>query len=200
MDAAPKHDTPVPKHAKRHADFVLRVILIRHGESLNNALMAVSLDDFNTKRVPDAPLTAVGEGQAQKVAAHCAALRLSPPASALYCSAMTRALHTATTIGSALGLRPQLLRDSFEVGGLYALHPDGSTVGHAGLTALELAAQFPTVDDPTAVVAADGWYRGATKESDAEGWKRAVAFVESLRGQAAALTENACAVYVSHGD
>lgn len=83
---------------------LLRVVLVRHGQSANNALVETEGSAaYYAQRSPDAPLTPLGERQAARAGAFLArTARESPvPLAAVYCSAMARALHTASIMTAA---------------------------------------------------------------------------------------------------
>ena len=175
-----------------------QLFFIRHGQSTNNALTDP------TQRVQDPELTQVGQVQAEHVAQYVAAghhLRGAlagaegPPLDRLYCSAMVRALHTATPIGQALGLKPEIFVDLHEVGGIYLDYPDGRIESFPGQTRSELAARFPDCVPPDAL-GEEGWWRGG-RESVEEGQQRARAVADQLRQHA---DDNSRIGLVTHGD
>src|SRR6185295_5929999 len=97
----------------------MRFVLIRHGQSTNNALWAETGDD--TDRELDARLTALGEAQAAAFAAYA----VSP------------------------GLPCALNRDLFEVGGPYdLLDGSGDQVAHPGSGSSAIAALSDRVHLP----------------------------------------------------
>ena len=112
----------------------MELFIIRHAQSFNNALAN------QRYRVVDPPLTEIGLRQAELVARHLAngidhegapieGQAADQPAGMgiqeLYCSAMERALQTATAIGRALSLKPQVWVDIHEEGGMWLDHgPD----------------------------------------------------------------------------
>ena len=143
-----------------------QLYLIRHGQSVNNALVGES------PRTADPCLTPTGQAQAKRVAAHLC--RESDKTDVrnglvgeggygigrLYCSAMLRALQTAQPIGAALGLTPEVWVEVHEGGGIWLDHQDGrGRVGHGGLTRSEMATQFAGFDIPAGVTDA-GWWDG----------------------------------------
>ena len=161
-----------------------QLFFIRHGQSTNNALTDP------TQRVQDPELTQIGQVQAEHVAQYVAAghhLRGAlagaegPPLDRLYCSAMVRAVHTATPIGQALGLKPEIFVDLHEVGGIYLDYPDGRIESFPGQTRSELAARFPDCVAPDELDE-EGWWRGG-RESVEEGQQRARAVADQLRQQ-----------------
>lgn len=155
----------------------MELFIVRHAQSTNNALAD------ETTRVVDPPLTEIGLRQAELVAAHLAngidhetaAIEGQPgdePGNGmricrLYCSAMLRALQTATAIGQALGLRPHVWVDVHEEGGMWLDHgePEGIQ-GYPGMTREEIAARFPQVVMPSEVMH-DGWWRYGRETWDA---------------------------------
>ena len=158
-----------------------QLFFIRHGQSTNNALADP------TQRVQDPELTELGQIQAERVAEYLAANRhlkgsLSnpegPPLERLYCSAMVRAVHTATPIGQALGLRPEVYVDLHEIGGIYLDYPDGRTESFPGQTRSELSARFPDCLPPDTLDEA-GWWRGG-RENEEEALQRASKVADKL--------------------
>ena len=160
-----------------------QIFLIRHGQSSNNALADPS------QRVCDPELTEIGQVQAERVAAYMAerehlvgtggAAAEGPALDHLYCSAMIRALHTATPIGKALGIRPEVWLDIHEVGGIFLEHKDGDIESFPGQGRGDIGDRFPDVVLPEAV-GENGWWRGG-RESAEEGRQRALKFAQVLR-------------------
>ncbi len=143
-----------------------QLYLIRHGQSVNNALVGES------PRTADPCLTQTGQAQARSVAEHLkqqldktdvrdglvgeGGYRIGR----IYCSAMLRALQTAQPIGAALGLTPEVWVDVHEGGGIWLDDQDGhGPVGHGGLTRSEMEKQFAGFDIPDAVTDAGWWNR-----------------------------------------
>src|SRR3954451_24326953 len=100
----------------------MRFVLIRHGQSTNNALWAETGSEIG--REDDTRLTALGEDQAIAMAAYAtspglpwALPPLSPPPRA-------RPVPTAAPLPHALALPLLLNQDLFEVGGPYHLLAD----------------------------------------------------------------------------
>ena len=156
----------------------MELYIIRHAQSSNNALRD------QADRVCDPHLTELGRQQAARLAHHLAnephpeQRHRSDPEQAsvetvegygivkLYCSAMHRSLETATTIGSAIGIRPQVWTDLHEHGGLVLHHRDHrGVVGYAGMTRGQIEAEFPTavIGD---TVGDGGWWDPAAGEED----------------------------------
>ncbi len=94
----------------------MKVYLIRHAQSEENVLdMTVrsTIQDFNelVRRSHESPLTKEGEIQTRIVVEKLTGARIER----LYSSPFVRTLSTATAIGEALDLTPQLLDDLREV-------------------------------------------------------------------------------------
>ncbi|WP_168581414.1 histidine phosphatase family protein [Gephyromycinifex aptenodytis] len=100
----------------------MRLLLIRHAQSSNNAVIKAEGDRGN--RVPEPELTDLGIEQAHHVAAALPALvtgsvRVSS-------SLMTRALQTGSILADALNVPVHTCPDLHEAGGIYDGGPDGS--------------------------------------------------------------------------
>jgi broad specificity phosphatase PhoE len=94
----------------------MKVYLIRHAQSVENARglqYRMSPTAFNAflRHSPDAPLSALGVQQAQRVAGALA----GAPIERLYSSPFERSVATATIVGCAFGLQPQIVPDLREV-------------------------------------------------------------------------------------
>ncbi len=173
---------------------LMEVLIIRHGQSTNNALAS-----DERLRVVDPPLTEIGQRQAALVAAHLAdgVDRRSAPCETepangangcefgikrLYASAMLRALQTAAPIGRALGLAPEVWVEIHEHGGMWLDHgaPTG-VVGYPGMSRSEMAGRFPATRIPNGVTES-GWYNPDWGfESLAKAWERAGLVAAQLR-------------------
>jgi broad specificity phosphatase PhoE len=159
----------------------MRLLLIRHAQSGNNAVADASHGDYSTfmaTRSPDPALTPAGERQAELLATYVAAMddgidaiheRMSSylrlhPVTRLYVSPMLRALQTAQPLAAALELAPEVWVDIHEHGGIFTGSKEaGNVLGYPGLTCAAIAARFPTyttgagIDDR-------GWWRGGYEE------------------------------------
>lgn len=135
----------------------MRLYLIRHGQSANNALEDQSLRHY------DPELTALGEIQAQKLADYISTSQDYPDTDAgygithIYCSAMTRAMQTAQPLAERLGIQPQIWLDIHEIGGIFLAYPDGTSEAFGGATRSQIAERFPGYIMPDGVTE-DGWY------------------------------------------
>ncbi|MBE2183604.1 MAG: histidine phosphatase family protein [Anaerolineae bacterium] len=146
----------------------MELYLIRHGQSVNNALPE------DQPPVQDAPLTELGLKQAEQLAVYLAdggnrdpryspatgyAEREETPTfgiTDLYCSPMHRALQTTRPVAAALGLKPEIWIDIHEHGGVYQTTPDG-IVGYPGRTRTQVIADFPDYVLPEGLTE-NGWW------------------------------------------
>jgi len=183
----------------------MELLIIRHAQSSNNALA-----DQRT-RVVDPVLTEIGLRQAHRVAAHLAngidhetvTIEGQPTdeptnglgITRLHCSAMLRALQTATIIGRELGCAPQVWVDIHEEGGMWLDHgADGGIRGYPGMTRSEISARFPECILP-AEVTPQGWWRSG-QEDPSHCLARAARVSASLRKDA---QKNERIAIVTHG-
>ena len=146
----------------------MKLYLIRHGESANNALE--SSGGAATGRSPDPELTEAGHQQAALLGPHLAHPGMEPrqhptePMAAhdfglthLYCSLMTRSILTANYIADACGLQPVALPDLFERGGIYEEDENGQKSGKPGPNRTYFSERFPDLILPDSLGDA-GWY------------------------------------------
>lgn len=167
----------------------LRVLLIRHAESKNNALMSrcgSASAAWQRSREADPGITEKGFQQAQALGRFLSGQVLGGesvvegilPVAALCVSPMRRALQSLAPLATRSGLRPQVWTDCFEVGGLYDFSETGSA-GH-GLSREGLQKYLPGCDVP-ADMPEDGWYWQEGKESDESARLRARGTAQRLR-------------------
>jgi broad specificity phosphatase PhoE len=187
----------------------MRLYIIRHGESTNNAL-ANPRD-----RVCDPDLTDLGRRQAELVAEHLATgidpeyyegaseedtaadSRQGYQLTRLYCSAMYRALLTARPIGRTLGLKPEVWLDIHEHGGIYLDHGGQHGIrGYPGKTRSEILEEFPDYVLPDVVTELGWWNPGQGMEDWPTCHGRAIKVANTLREWAASHERIAI---VSHG-
>ncbi len=192
----------------------MRLLLIRHAQSGNNAVADASHGDYSTfmaTRSSDPPLTPTGERQAELLAAYVATMddgidaiheRMSNylrlhPVTKLYVSPMLRALQTAQPLAAALDLAPEVWVDIHEHGGIFTGSKEAGTVqGFPGLTRSAIAARFPTYS-VGARLDEMGWWRGGYEEL-AECDARAGRVAQTLRTWAGAQPDATIAL-VTHG-
>lgn len=148
----------------------MRLYLIRHGESANNALMARTGQAFG--RSPDPELTETGHRQAERLADYLAhpqgdplqhprrAPETGPQAFGLthiYCSLMTRSILTAQYVANACGLPLVAHPDIFENQGIFELAEDGTKTGLPGPDRGYFEKRFPDLQLPDGLNDS-GWY------------------------------------------
>ncbi len=169
----------------------MELFLIRHAQSTNNIL------DDERLRTMDPLLTELGVQQAELLAEHLARtlpLHDGRP-TRLYCSAMWRALHTASIIARATGLRPEVWVDIHEHGGIYMDYgEDGGVVDYPGKTRSEILTAFPEVILPPEVTE-EGWWHGGREELEAC-YMRAARVAAALRAR---LPSEERILMISHG-
>ncbi len=164
----------------------MRLYLIRHGQSVNNAL--AEEDRYERERLQDPPLTEIGEQQAELAAQYLETILDAPGRAGepvgithLYCSAMKRALQTARPIARALNLTPEVWVDIHEIGGIFLAGEDDSVQGFPGMTRAEIQAEFPGTRLPEAVTDAGWWDVSVGRETPAHFVSRAVRVAMALR-------------------
>ena len=148
----------------------MKLYLIRHAESANNAIVT-GRGDWSA-RVPDPELTERGHQQAQRLAEHLTdpggetrqhpiltgeGEGLSFGLTHLYCSLMTRSILTAQYIAGACALRAVAHPDIFEKGGIYDESADGTKTGAPGPGQAYFRERFPALELPDSVDEG-GWY------------------------------------------
>jgi len=179
-----------------HDEMTMELYLIRHGQSVNNALPE------GEPRVQDAPLTELGHRQAALLASYLADGRNGDPRYSpstgyaeyegeatfgithLYTSPMHRALQTTLPIARALRLRPEVWIDIHEHGGVYQTTPDG-VVGHPGLTRAQVASDYPDYILPDGLTDAGWWNTALGSEPYHTAAGRAIKIAAELRRRAA---------------
>ena len=108
------------------------LILIRHGQSQNNA-------SEERLRVSDPGLTAMGIQQSSQTAKRLAQL----PVSSLYCSPFLRSLETTRPIADATKLPVNIHAEIFEQGGCYNGYEAVGRRGAPGMGAAQLREHYP---------------------------------------------------------
>lgn len=164
----------------------LRVLLIRHAESRNNALKArcgTASEAWQERREADPALTQKGIQQAEAlgrflsgevIGSEKAAEGLLPLRGELYVSPMMRALQSVAPLAKRTDLVPKVWTDSFEVGGLYNSFEDGRA--GSGLTFAGMQQYLPNCQVPDDMPE-QGWcqYQGVESLLDAQARARGIA-------------------------
>ena len=137
--------------------------------------------------MPDPPLSSLGILQAEILKSHLSNKQREPgyvPISAVYTSAMVRALHTTVVI-SPPGVTPTLWTDIHEVGGIWEYDPKTQMdLGYPGIFSKEILANFPQVNlqmqQDSSAVTEIGWYKKKFRESKEEAIVRARSVIQKL--------------------
>ncbi len=190
----------------------MRLLIIRHAESSNNALaFKLETPDYMLQRSHDPTITELGVRQAERLAAHLAG---TPPADAppggkgsygithLFASPMLRTLQTSQPVVKALGLKPAIWNDIHEHGGIFVGNPHTGEnfLAHAGLTRLDITRDYPDYE-LNDEIGEDGWWKGGY-EDIAGCYARAIRVARELRRRAHAELEGgtkSVVAIVSHG-
>jgi broad specificity phosphatase PhoE len=180
----------------------MKLLLIRHAESTNNA--AGSSDEWSE----DPPLTPAGEEQARRLAAYL--VEAEPPETLLdgrsrpvrgygvthlYCSPMWRSLQTAALLGARLAVEPEVWVELHEEGALHIRPGTPHERWPRGATRAEILAALPGGRLPESL-GTEGWWPGGG-EARAVCFDRAGQVAERLRARAAGDERIAL---VSHGN
>lgn len=178
---------------------MLRLYLIRHGQSLNNIKLDVGTHEF------DPPLTDLGTRQADALANYLNHAADSETAKLgggygithLITSPMRRALQTTYPVAQALKLKPEIWVQTHERGGVIVLQTSG-VYHHPGMTRSEIAQSFPTFDIPHQITD-DGWWKHKRGlETQEEVARRAQSVAEELQMKASYATQARIAL-ITHG-
>lgn len=177
---------------------MLRLYLIRHGQSVNN------VEPNFERHVFDPPLTELGIRQSQalgrllKNGSDNGALRYGYEIQQLHVSPQLRALQTAAEILRQVDhIRPEINVRLHERGGVVVMTRKGLQ-HHPGLKRSEIAKQFPTYKIPYQITE-NGWWRGSsTLESNDDVRVRARVLANDLFIKARTARDLGL-VIVSHG-
>lgn len=166
----------------------MRLYLIRHGQSINNALYA---EGREKERQFDPELTDIGKQQAQHVAQYIAEADDMPSNQTenfnlthLYCSAMVRAMQTAQPIAQALGIQPEVWVDVHEIGGLFLADDEDNITAYPGMNRTEIGERFADYVLPEQVTDVGWWDTKQLSESPPETVARAVRVAHILSERA----------------
>jgi len=139
----------------------MRLYLVRHAQSANNALDVPSL--MNPQRSSDPFLTPKGYEQAEKLGERMGEEMKSDTLKPDHCikrivsSPMRRCMLTSTPTSKALGIPIEVRGDVFEHGGCFnGARDQKSVVGETGLTKAQLEEEFPGCKVPEDLV--NGWW------------------------------------------
>ena len=150
----------------------MRLYLIRHAQSVNNAL-----EDIR-ERVIDPDLTPLGEEQAAFLADYLATQQDTSgddyAFTHVYTSAMLRSLKTARYMAKALNVQPHVWTAIHEQGGIYLHDTQGHATGYPGMTRGDIAAAFPGFVLPDDVTENGWWDAARGQEAIADFISRAI--------------------------
>lgn len=147
----------------------MRLYLIRHGESTNNALP-------EHQRVEDPHLTSLGQVQAEALGRWATQTRID----VLLVSPFRRTLQTAAPIQRVTRLSPRIWVDLHERGGCYAGWQPSNFRGRPGFSHEEILQVYPNalIEDP---IDAQGWWRSQPRETDEQAAARAERILARLK-------------------
>jgi 2,3-bisphosphoglycerate-dependent phosphoglycerate mutase len=166
----------------------MRIYLIRHGQSANNAVYAASgglVAGGYPGRVPDPTLTRQGHLQAACLAEAIRDSRVPLALTHLYCSLTLRAVQTVAYLADALELPVGLRDDLHEVGGIHRFDlADGSRHPVAGLSIRDLREVCPRVVATAENDQDRPWRGGFETEADAlPRARRLLSFLQQTHGR-----------------
>ncbi|GAB5360337.1 hypothetical protein AAMO2058_000618800 [Amorphochlora amoebiformis] len=162
--------TALKKNAQKRKRVGLRVLLIRHAESVNNALYRdlaaeAKLQDWDDERHADPPLTDLGWRQAEDLALR---LRQNPDlygfggeirdVDKLYTSPMLRAMQTTVALRT-LKAPIEIWADLHETGGIF--HKNHRTL--RGITEYDIQKDFTGFEVRDYEVSKTGWWKGGVE-------------------------------------
>ena len=185
----------------------MKLFLIRHGESENNALWANTQSNVN--RVSDPQLTEIGKKQVEAAASFMERILTSDAADKfdvsykyegeeihIYCSLMERAIQSGLIISNKLSLSLSAHLDIHENGGLYLEDPlTTERTGEPGMTLKDLEAKYPGLILPEGVNPL-GWWNRPFEERETRRI-RAKRVLNNLKNQYG--NTNAIIIFISHG-
>eukprot|EP00471_Norrisiella_sphaerica_P009331 CAMPEP_0184501746 /NCGR_PEP_ID=MMETSP0113_2-20130426/48465_1 /TAXON_ID=91329 /ORGANISM="Norrisiella sphaerica, Strain BC52" /LENGTH=324 /DNA_ID=CAMNT_0026890621 /DNA_START=36 /DNA_END=1010 /DNA_ORIENTATION=- len=201
-----KIDSSKDIKARQKSKSILRVLLIRHAESVNNRLYQELCDTgrhnyWDYDRLPDPPLTEKGWVQAEELAMR---LERNPELydfdgrqlgiQRIYTSAMYRALQTSSPMHRHMRIPTEVWPDIHETGGIFHIN-EGML---RGLTHDQVAVEFAGYEIPRGTVRDNGWWRGG-----AETYEQMLARTHSTKRRlikmAGELDDDMTIAMVSHG-
>jgi broad specificity phosphatase PhoE len=176
----------------------VQIVLVRHGQSTNNAQHAEALAAGLTAgsgegqaaahvrdypgRVPDPALSVLGVRQARALASAVVDRRIAFAPTHLYASATMRAVQTAQPLAEVTGLPVVVHPDAHEVGGIHLFDPQTRTrQARPGATLQELREHCPSVHAiPGLFDSPDQPWHGGIETEDEQALPRAKRFLAWL--------------------
>lgn len=159
----------------------MRLLLIRHAQSANNALYAQQ--GTREGYSPDPALSELGHQQAKALAAFARHDATFAEVTALYCSLTTRAVQTAAPLATALGLSVQGLHHAHETEGLYITDAEGQKTATQGRTHADLLGECPKLIWPPHLPPQQPWDGGFEAKDPVIYRQRAAAVLGELQGR-----------------
>ena len=164
----------------------MRLYLIRHAQSQNNALP-------ESQRVEDPGITELGHQQSRHLAKRVGELGLTK----LFTSPFRRTLQTTSPIFEATKLTPNVRVALHEQGGCYIGHTPENMAGRPGMSRLEIEREFPGY-----AVSADiddqGWWTSELYESQESARHRATGLFQRTLDEFSGTDERVA--FVMHAD
>jgi 2,3-bisphosphoglycerate-dependent phosphoglycerate mutase len=164
----------------------MRLYLIRHAQSQNNALP-------ESQRVEDPGITRLGHQQARHLGKRMGELGLTK----LFTSPFLRTLQTTSPIFEATKLTPSVRVELHEQGGCYIGHTAEDMAGRPGMGRSEIEGEFPGY-----AVSADvddrGWWTSGLYESQELATRRATALFQQTLDEFSGTRERVA--FVMHAD
>ena len=164
----------------------MELYLIRHAQSLNNALP-------EEQRIEDPGLTEMGNQQADCLGKWIPMLELTK----VITSPFRRALETARRIQESTNLIPEVRAAIHEMGGCCSGYPEIGMVGRPGLKRTEIEFEFRGFQ-VAAEIDGEGWWRCKPFETLTLARQRAADVLQRTREEFAHTLERVA--YVTHAD
>lgn len=164
----------------------MELYLIRHAQSLNNALP-------EQDRVEDPPLTELGHQQSVHLSDWIHTLKLTR----VVTSPFLRTLQTTDHLARSLGMKPAIRVDLHEKGGCVSGPSRDTFTGRPGMTRAQIGSQFPGFSIPPQIDGA-GWWRSRPFETDDVARQRAVRLLSQAIMESTGVDQRVA--WVMHGD
>jgi 2,3-bisphosphoglycerate-dependent phosphoglycerate mutase len=164
----------------------MRLFLIRHAQSANNALP-------EEQRIEDPPITEVGCRQACALAHWLESAGLDW----IVASPFRRSLETTEYVRRNLAVTPRVWIDLHEQGGCYAGYEPHLYQGRPGLSLTQIAVEFPGYElDPA--IDEEGWWKCRPYETAQQASNRAARLIDRTLVEFGA--SNLSVAYIMHAD
>ncbi len=154
----------------------MKLYLVRHAESANNALYFGTEERMG--RSPDPEITETGHKQCEKLAQHFTDPRAEPRQhpfdgngktdfglTHIYCSLMIRSMLTADYLAKTCQLSVSALEDLFEKEGVFEFDEQGNKIGLPGNNREYFESRFPEIALPESINP-EGWWNRPVETED----------------------------------